>query len=82
MCVCGVSVCVSVCMLACLWGSEANLWEVFLSFYHVGPREQIQVIRLGRKFSYPLSHLAHSVPTFIIWNKEESSFSWVYRADF
>lgn len=36
--------------------SEDNLQELAL-FYHVGPRNQIQVVRLGSKYLYLLSQL-------------------------
>lgn len=34
------------------------MWELILSFHYVDPGTQIQVIRLGGKHPYPLSHLA------------------------
>ena len=34
--------------------------ESVLSFYHVGPRETIQALRLGSKCLYLLSHLPSS----------------------
>lgn len=35
--------------------SEDDLWLLVLSFHHVGPTDQTQVVRLGGL--YPLSHL-------------------------
>jgi hypothetical protein len=37
---------------------EDKLWELVLSFYHVGSRDQTQVIRLGVRCIFLLSHLA------------------------
>lgn len=31
----------------------------FLSFHHVDSRDQVQVIRLGVKYLYPMSHLVY-----------------------
>lgn len=39
--------CIFVWTLACVWRSDDNLQEFFLSFHHVGLRDQIQVNRLG-----------------------------------
>lgn len=52
-----ICVCVSVCLYVCMhilvtmnvWQSEDNFWEVVLSFYLTGPRDQTQVIRLNSK---------------------------------
>lgn len=51
-----------VCVCVCEWqqygrSTEDNIWELVLSFHHVGPRNQIQVFILGRKSPYFLSHL-------------------------
>ena len=43
MCVC---VCVCVCVLS--FRSEGNFQGLILSFYHVGPRNETQVARLGK----------------------------------
>lgn len=43
-----------------MWRSEDNVWEL-LFFYHVGPRHQAQVVRLGSKSLYLLSNLSGSV---------------------
>lgn len=40
-----------------MWRSEDNLWELFLSSYHVGPRVQTQVIVHSGKHLYLLNHL-------------------------
>lgn len=45
----------SVCM-------RVNFLELGLSFYHVGPNDQSQVVRLGSKCFYPLSHF--TAPSF------------------
>lgn len=37
--------------------SEDNLQESILSSYHVGPGDQTQVVGLGFKYLYPMSHL-------------------------
>lgn len=58
--------------------SESKLWELVLFFYHVCPRDQIQVIRLAGKCFHPLIQLtdltyfglekeSHSV-TQLAWN--------------
>lgn len=38
--------------------ARGQLAESFLSFYYVGLRDQTQVIKLGSRSLYPLSHLA------------------------
>lgn len=39
------------------WKPEDNLWELFRSFYYsMGSGNPSQVIRLGSRHSYPLSH--------------------------
>lgn len=38
-------------------GQENSLWELFISFHHVGPRYWTQNIRLGSKYFHPQSHL-------------------------
>lgn len=41
-----------------MWRLKDNVWkEVLSTFHHVGLRDQIQVIRLGGKYLYPLSYL-------------------------
>lgn len=40
-----------------LMGNQNNSLESIPSFYQVEPRDQIQVVRLGSKPLYPLSHL-------------------------
>ena len=56
-------VCLSVCTMVHLQRSECKLLESMSSSYHVGSRDQngTQVPRLGRKYFYPLSHLACSM---------------------
>lgn len=41
------------------WRSEDDLREAVLSFYHVSPESGAQVVRLGDKSCYLLSHLAY-----------------------
>lgn len=42
-----------------MWRSEGNLKVAVLSFHlHLGCRGQAQVLRLGNKHLYPMSHLA------------------------
>lgn len=53
LCVWGVHACYRVCRL-----SENKWREIALHFYHVGPRDQTWVIRLGSEHHYPLSNLA------------------------
>lgn len=38
-----------------------------LSFHHVGPREQAQIVRFGGKHPSPLSHLAGLILIFQVW---------------
>lgn len=42
--------------MALMWKSEKNLWVLDL-FYHLGSKDQTQVISLGGKCVYLLSHL-------------------------
>lgn len=44
--------------MVCIWRPEDNFRELLLSFYHVGPRNQTQAIRLQGKQFYHVSHLA------------------------
>lgn len=41
-----------------MWGSDNNLKESVLSFYHVAPRNPTHVIKFGGKHLYPLSYLS------------------------
>ena len=45
------SVCIRACMCTYhtiyMWRSEDNLWNSVLSFHHVGPRDEIQVMTPG-----------------------------------
>lgn len=43
--------------LACIWRAEGSSWESFLSFHHVSPRDQAQVVILGSECLYLLSLL-------------------------
>lgn len=45
-----------VCVSTCLKDRE-DLWELVLSFYHVDPQDQTQVISLGGKLLYFQSHV-------------------------
>lgn len=40
-----------------MWRSGNQLWETGSLLHHLGPGDQIQITRLGRKPFYPLSHL-------------------------
>lgn len=52
-----------------------NLRELALSFHQVGSRDRIQVVRLGGKHPYPLSHFsAVSLPA---WFKKKPLPSFV-----
>lgn len=42
-----------------MWKSETNLQMSILSSNHMVFRDRTQVIRLGGRHLYPLSHLAH-----------------------
>lgn len=54
-CVCA-HVCMHVCSYVCMYGClRINVWSWFSIFYHVGPRDPTQVIRLSSKCLYPLS---------------------------
>lgn len=44
------------------WRSEANFQESEISFYHVGPRDGTQVVRLGGR--YFLRHLSRPLSPF------------------
>ena len=48
---------VSMCGMMQVWRSEANLWELFLSF-HQALRDWTLAIRLQSKYLYLLRHLA------------------------
>lgn len=39
-----------------MWQSEDNLGELVITF-HMGPKDQTLVLRLGGRDLYPLSHL-------------------------
>lgn len=49
--------CGHVCATACMWRLKDNLQRLFLSFYHMSAKDRTQVISLGSRHSYPLSHL-------------------------
>lgn len=52
---------VCMCATAYVWKLEDNVQESVLFFHRVGPREQTQVVRLGKGY-LPLIHLAY--PTY------------------
>lgn len=61
-----------------IWGSEGNIWELVFCSHHVGPRDQIQIGRLGGKRLYGLSHL-----TGLSWKlsiKHNCNFNKIYFA--
>lgn len=66
-CVCVQCMCVCARAHACVqfWRLEDNLPEPVLSFHHVGPRHQTQVIGLGSRHLYLPSHL--DSPHLGIW---------------
>lgn len=41
------------CMPRCMGSSEDTLWELVLSFYHMGTRDWTQVVRPGSQHFYP-----------------------------
>lgn len=49
--------------MVCMWSSKDNLCKSVLLFYHMGPDEWTQVIKLGGMCLYPLSHLICVCPT-------------------
>lgn len=56
------SVCMSICL--CLpvcglvsGGSKLGLWELVISFHHMGSKNETQVVRLSGKCDYTLSYL-------------------------
>lgn len=51
--------------ILCQLRTKDNLWESVISFKHVGPKDQSQVITLNVWFSYPVSHLANTVWSFL-----------------
>lgn len=71
-CVCvhaGVCVCVFIPI------PEDNLQELVLSFYHVDSGHRIQVVRLGGKYFYLLSHF--QTPLLILVELSCVSFAWL-----
>lgn len=52
-----VCICVHMCIVSYMWGSEDNLCELVLSFDFVGLRAWTWVIRLGGRHLYQLSEL-------------------------
>lgn len=58
LCVYGrVYVCVWPTAIVHMWKSKDNLGKLIFSFYYVCPGDQTQVVELGSKFLYMLSHL-------------------------
>lgn len=61
-----------------LWRSKANLWNLILSFYHIGPRDLTpQFVKLDRKIFHSLSHLTGPWILFIylvacIWARDQA----------
>lgn len=51
MCVC------CVCVHMHVHGGQDSLQVLILTFYHVGSGDQTQVVSLGSKHIYPLSHI-------------------------
>lgn len=52
-----ILMCGHACATAHMWKLKDNQQGLFLSFYHMGTRDRTQVISLGSRHSYPLSHL-------------------------
>jgi hypothetical protein len=61
------------CATGCIWTSEDNLWELILSFHHVGHRDQTQVVRLARILPLPAE------PS--LWPKERNFKSGLVAED-
>ena len=57
LCIC---VCRCMCATACTWEPEDNLWWLVFSLNHGSPGAGTQVIRLGGRRVFLLSHLAGS----------------------
>lgn len=55
---------------------RVNFLELVLSFYHVGPSDQTQMVRLGSEHFYPLSHLI--VPSFKNFLSAPYPLFWPY----
>lgn len=54
---------------------RGQLWELVLSFHHVGPTDQVQVLRLESNFLYSLSHLTGPWLLFLA-KKQTCCFIW------
>lgn len=59
-CVCCVCFLMDTVVTMLVWESEDNFQELILAFYHVGPKDVIQIVRLGDKLLPPGSH--HTQP--------------------
>lgn len=59
-----VHVCVKACAMAGVCSSEDSLWELVLSFSYVSPKGQTEVVKLGGRHAYPLSHLTSPMFSF------------------
>lgn len=56
-----IHMCMCVCMCVHMWRPEENLHKSVLSSHHahhVGSKDQIQVVRLGDRYFYNMSHFA------------------------
>lgn len=59
------------CHRAHILRSEDNLWQSILSLHHVGPGNRTQIIRVGGKCLYQMSHLG--APEFPFLGKKQKS---------
>lgn len=50
--------CYPVHVCTCMQRPEDSFQKLFPSFYHVGRRDQTDIVRFGDKHLYPLSHLS------------------------
>lgn len=73
---CLISVCVHACMHMPPWRSEDNFWEWFFFFFSVGPRIQIQVVRLGNKHLYLLRDLAGPQLYLLVKESQSVNVDW------
>lgn len=62
-------VCVHVCHRVHRLRSEDNLWQSVLSFHHVCPGNRTQIMRVGGKCLYQMSHLG--APEFPFLGKQK-----------
>jgi hypothetical protein len=56
-----------VCMWMPVTMQDSQLWELVLQFEHVDPRDQIQVIRIGKKSLYSVGNPTNFQSFFLIF---------------